>query len=308
MATSIEWTDETWNPTRGCSRVSSGCDHCYAMREARRHDHPGGSYEALTRIGKRGVDWSGQVRLVPEMLAAPLHWRKPRKVFVNSMSDLFHEALADEDIDRVFAVMALAQHHTFQVLTKRPARARDYLADLSKATVRWSDAAMALEMPRWLREAPWLDERYWGDSDDAVWLRVDSETDSGSAPLRNVWMGVSAEDQQRADERIPLLLQTPGAVRFVSLEPLLGPVRLDYEWLMGNAALAWAIIGGESGQGARPFNIAWARSILAQCKAAGVAYFYKQGGASNRCGHDSKGGHYECFPPGLQIREFPHAS
>lgn len=210
----IEWTDTTWNPVRGCSRVSPGCDNCYAMRQAHRFNHEAqdgarrglGAYDGLTTIRRGKVDWSGRVRLVPEMLGAPLRWRKPRRVFVNSMSDLFHESLSDEQIAAVFGAMACCSRHTFQVLTKRAKRMREWIgwADGHRDTIHhaFSVATGRAGMRPW----DW--------------------------PLPNVWLGVSAEDQQRADERIPDLLATPAAVRFVSAEPLLGPIDLS-RWLGG---------------------------------------------------------------------------
>lgn len=265
--TSIEWTDETWNPVRGCSRVSAGCDHCYAMGQARRFDHPGGPYEGLTRSGTRGVDWSGRVRLVPQVLKAPFRWRKPRRVFVNSMSDLFHTMVPDLFIDRVFAVMMIADRHHFQVLTKRPDRMLSYVRDLDWSAgghPSYGNAAVARSM----------------------YLAGHVEL-----PLPNVWLGVSCEDQATADERIPLLLQTPAAVRFVSCEPLLGPIDLS-RYLFASGAdgepaprnepplpcLHWVIVGGESGPKARPMHPDWARSLRDQCVAAGVPFLFKQWG------------------------------
>ena len=158
-ATSIEWTDETWNPIRGCSIVSKGCTNCYAMKQAHRFSGRGGPYEGLTTLTNGGPVWTGKVRLVPELLEAPLHWRKPRRVFVNSMSDLFHESVPDEFIDQVFAVMALASQHTFQILTKRPERMRAWCAEASAA--RLFDAMVRCEasMPAW------VDDRFAHDDD-----------------------------------------------------------------------------------------------------------------------------------------------
>jgi protein gp37 len=262
--TKIEWTrgddgamGKTWNPVRGCSVVSPGCTHCYAMKQAARFP----AYRGLTKPSKGGPVWTGEVRLVPEKLGEPLRWRKPRRVFVNSMSDLFHEGVPDEFIAEVFGVMALADRHTFQILTKRPERMR-----------RWIEEHTCANNPR-----------FW--------------------PLPNVWLGVSCEDQVRADERIPLLLDTPAAVRFVSYEPALGPLQLDPSWIGGYPSsdewartgpkeprLSWLIVGGESGPSARPCDVSWVRSIVAQCRAAGVACFVKQLGARP----------YETFPPGYK--------
>ena len=259
----IEWTSKTWNPVRGCSIVSKGCRSCYAMKQAHRFSGPGGKYEGLTIMTNGGPVWSGDIRLVPEKLIEPLHWKKPRMVFVNSMSDLFHEGVPDEFIDKVFAVMALCPQHTFQVLTKRPKRMRDYLS-VGATCIRISIRHQA--------------EGLFGK-------------DPGALPkaIPNIWLGVSAEDQQRANKRIPLLLQTPAAVRFVSYEPALGPVTFTgissvpacfNALLVGRyPRIDWVIVGGESGPKARPFDITWARSTVGQCRDAGVPVFIKQLGA-----------------------------
>jgi protein gp37 len=255
---SIEWTDATWNPVRGCSRVSEGCRHCYAERIAGRFSGPGKPYEGIARRGKGaggggGARWTGEVRLVNKHLADPLRWRKPRRVFVNSMSDLFHEKLGGEDIARVFAIMAQAQQHTFQVLTKRPSKMQEVVTD----------------------------HAFRNEIGSLVGTYIVS-----TWPLPNVWLGVSVEDQATADERIPLLLDTPAAVRFVSYEPALGPVKLcrgcpgcpnDCGWMPHtNGGIHWVIAGSESGPSARPAEIDWFRSIRDQCAAAGIPFFFKQ--------------------------------
>ena len=201
--TSIEWTDDTWNPTRGCSRVSEGCRNCYAERVAARFSGAGKPYEGLATMTPSGPRWTGKVALIEEHLADPLRWRTPRRIFVNSMSDLFHESVPDEWIDRIFAVMAIARDHTFQILTKRPERMREYLEQVSDER----------DMQRWAR---WADIAKSpcaaGMFDELDW------------PLPNVHLGVSVEDQATADARIELLLQTPAAVRWASYEPALGPL------------------------------------------------------------------------------------
>ena len=298
----IEWTDRTWNPVRGCSIVSPGCVNCYAMKQAHRFSGPGRAYEGLTKQTKAGPQWNGDIRLVEEALMEPLSWRKPARVFVNSMSDLFHEGVPDEFIDRVFAVMHLAERHTFQILTKRANRMQEYVT--SRTECDPSHVAI------WTEQGP----RQRDGVSDGLKYRV-------PWPLPNVWLGVSAEDQQRADERIPLLLQTPAAVRFVSAEPLLGPVDL-MRWMPHQAAYRihapsrsgkqqsqcvecgrvtagferecrtiemgdgpdWVIVGGESGPGARPCGVAWMRGIVQQCQSAGVSVFLKQLGARPRLG------------------------
>jgi len=232
-ATTIEWTDATWNPVRGCSRVSQGCVHCYAEGVARRFSGPGQPYEGL--INKHG-SWNGNIKFVDHVLEQPLRWRRPRRIFVNSMSDLFHENCTDEQIDRIFRVMDSTDgsRHTFQVLTKRPERMRDYM-------LRYADKMMG--------------------------------------PPPNVWLGVSVENQAAYDERVPLLLETPAYVRFLSVEPLLGPVSIKVTDNLERPQLHWVIVGGESGPGARPMHPTWVRGLRHQCRTAGIAFFFKQWGA-----------------------------
>ena len=311
--TGIAWTDATWNPLRGCSRESEGCRHCYAERVASRFSGPGLPYEGLARDGR----WTGKVRFIEEHLADPLRWQKPRRIFVNSMSDLFHPNVPDEWIDRIFAVMAISPRHTFQVLTKRPKRMLRYLSD--RHTEERTARASVFFVPNAALTAKGIEAD----------LQQEAMVGWAEWPLPNVWLGVSVEDQRTADERVPLLLQTPAAVRFVSYEPALGPVDFTDIVLERSAGgethfdaltcdvpaeddgpylgrtLDWIIVGGESGQNARLFDVEWARRTRDACKRAGVAFFYKQGGASNRCAHDSNGGHLECFPIDLQVREFP---
>jgi protein gp37 len=283
----IEWTDATWNPVVGCSVISPGCTNCYAMKLAggRMQNHP--SRQGLTKPSKAGPVWTGEVRFMDDWLDQPLRWKRPRKIFVCAHSDLFHEAVPDEWIDKVFAVMALAPQHTFQVLTKRPERMRSYLTNggaLPWLRARISDAAFKVNGvgSAWrAKDAPW--------------------------PLENVHLGVSAEDQPRADERIPLLLATPAAVRWVSAEPLLGPIWMAtngrfndgdgaHSWLTGarfdvdvdangvtggphkGPRLDWVVAGGESGPGARPSHPDWFRSLRDQCASAGVPFHFKQHG------------------------------
>lgn len=280
----IEWTDSTWNPIVGCSIVSPGCTNCYAMGMAARieamslAEARNTHYFGTTKRVKGTAVWTGKLALAPDhILTAPLHWKKPRRVFVNSMGDLFHEDAPDEWIDRCFAVMALSPQHTFQVLTKRPERMREYATLIDNEPVR--DTVRRI-VAAWPGNAP-----------------IPAEI---TFPLPNVWLGTSCERQQEADERIPLLLDTPAVVRFVSLEPLLGPIDLRTvisrdgrlgkfvpfnslaaeNWTDGRpvARLDWVIVGGESGPSARPMSIQWARELRDQCAAAGVRYFFKQWG------------------------------
>lgn len=274
--TGIEWTDATWNPLAGCKEVSPGCTNCYAAVMAHRLEAMGqDKYKGTTRKLANGkVVWTGKISLAGDddaVLTEPLRRKKPTRYFVNSMSDLFHEDVPDEFIDKVFAVMAMASEHTFQVLTKRPERMRDYLLSVQsddKDMQRWARFS-------WLAGSPCASNLF----DECDW------------PLPNVWLGVSVEDQQRADERIPLLLQTPAAVSFLSMEPLLGPVDIrrwvEYQntghILEDCIKLGWVIVGGESGPNARPMHPDWARSIRDQCQEAGVPFFFKQWGEWAEC-------------------------
>src|SRR5579883_426912 len=281
--TSIEWTDATWNPIRGCSRVSEGCRNCYAEKFAYRFSGTGRPYEGLVRVnaaGERKPEWNGQVRFIEKHLLDPLKWggqvkeewgvlggemrERTRGIIVNSMSYLFHENFPDEWIDRIFAVMALCPQHIFQVLTKRPERMRKYLlgkSDKNHRAAVWMamasfDEGLGMPCPEW--------------------------------PLPNVWLGVSVEDQDVLNKRVWTLLKTPAAVRFLSAEPLLGPLDLNagellidkrlYRYTIGRY-LDWVIVGGESGPGARSCNLSWLKSIVDDCAAAKVPCFVKQLGA-----------------------------
>lgn len=322
--TKIEWAEKTWNPIVGCSIVSPGCTNCYAMRMAARLERMNpqlSQYRGLTQPSKAGPVWTGKVALAPDrVLLAPLKRRKPTMWFVNSMSDLFHEDVPDEWIDRVLAVMGLAAGHTFQILTKRSARMRRYMTDRFMKTSRICELANEISSGKTMWAA-------------TIAMRVERH---GFLP--NVWLGVSAESQQEADARIPDLLATPAAVRFVSAEPLLGPI--DFTKIKGvNACpdqspcrkcredggighpdrylhgLDWIIVGGESGPGARPMVLSWAKDIVLQCKAAGVPVFVKQLGAEptnregERCPHiiQKKGADVSEWPAELRVREWPHA-
>lgn len=252
--TKIQWTDATWNPVRGCSRVSEGCRNCYAEGVAARFsgNDPAGkplAYYGLARRADNGEPrWTGEVRMVPEHLDQPIRWKKPRRIFVNSMSDLFHGKLTYEQIESVFLVMLAAPRHTYQILTKREKRMRSFV------------------------------DKFCADRGlDAL------------PPF--IWLGVSVEDQANAEERIPELLATRASVRFLSAEPLLGPLNLARipwggiatdvlgGWRTPADGIHWVIVGGESGRNARPFDVQWARDIVDQCNAAGVAAFVKQLGA-----------------------------
>ncbi|MEO0955774.1 MAG: phage Gp37/Gp68 family protein [Pseudomonadota bacterium] len=309
--TSIEWTDFNWNPVRGCSRVSEGCRNCYAEVMAARFSKPGQLGEGLAEIVRKpdgSIDhrWTGKLEAAPErVLLAPLKWRKPRRVFVNSTSDLFHENVPDAVIDQVFAVMALTPQHTYQILTKRPERMFKYLEGGSaRQRIAWDETACIMN-----RFAPkWREWSYGRVRKRAIATGLDW-------PLPNVWLGVSVEDQATADTRIPYLLATPAAIRFLSAEPLLGEIDLEAAWhgesaldlecwgdcswcnhdrpalhncrrgcqsdtdvVKGRSGLDWVIVGGESGPGARPMHPEWVRYLRDQCKDAEVPFFFKQWG------------------------------
>lgn len=290
--TTIEWCrnddgtlGKSWNVTRGCSTISPGCEHCYAMKMAHRFSAHGQPYDGLTKLTKHGPRWTGEVRCVLEMLEAPLHWRKPTRIFVDSMSDLFHDKVPDEFIAAVFGVMAACPQHTFIVLTKRAKRMREWFAWLGKAD---PDGSFPLHRDVVRRHLA----KYKFDAPYAPTIRW---------PLPDVWLGVSVENQEAADERIPYLLETPAAVRWVSVEPMLGAINLRHidadaagstspcqvDALTGRhtdmgrpcadvTRLDWVICGCESGPNARPMDLNWARSLRDQCQAAGASYFLKQ--------------------------------
>lgn len=304
---SIEWTEATWNCLAGCEAISPGCANCYAKTMTRRLEAMGqADYAGLTT----DKHFNGKIRCLPQKLGIPLKRKKPTTYFVNSMSDLFHDDVPASFIDAVFAVMAACPQHTFQVLTKRAGRMCDYLRgrDVGK---RWWRLMNEYARPAIVEVA-----EYW--------------TCNG---LPNVWLGVSCEDQKRADERIPHLLKTPAAVRFLSCEPLLGPIDLTehyfwrcaecgrdgtHEWsvcrdhgpMRFGSGIDWVIVGGESGPGARPCNVEWIRGIVQQCKGAGVPCFVKQLGSNpfeERSGQAADLLYPHGKPPGLKIEgEYYH--
>jgi protein gp37 len=294
----IEWTDATWNPITGCTVLSPGCTNCYAMKEAggRLRSHP--SRKGLTRPSKAGPVWTGEVRFNEDWIDQPLRWKRPRLIFVCAHGDLFHESVPDVWIDRVFAVMALAPRHTFQVLTKRSARMRQYMLERwqpTKAQRIDFGAGDVLDIPAATSGETRRDQiaraceefiqkfNLADQNNEAHWTSEGSLKATRFAwPLPNVWLGVSVEDQQRADERIPDLLATPAAVRFLSCEPLLGPIRFKDVPGFNRVNLSlwgwWVIAGGESKAGARPSHPDWFRSLRDQCAVAGVPFFFKQWG------------------------------
>lgn len=287
--TKIEWADRVWNPVTGCTKVSPGCAHCYAERMAKR------------LAGRCGYPTNEpfKVTLHPDKLDEPDKWKKPARIFVCSMGDLFHDDVPDSFLDKVFAMMAKASQHTFLVLTKRPERMRDYILK-----------AMCDE-----------DCNYDGWYEAIAELGIPDAT-----PMENVWLGVTAENQEQADKRIPILLQIPAAKRFVSVEPMIGPVDLMYPktiWPDGpqyccsgrdcgchgmpidpplifgfGNRIDWVICGGESGPGARPMHPDWVRSLRDQCQASGTPFLFKQWG-----GWLPNAQEYGCYNPGVNFEQ-----
>ena len=242
VSSSIEWTESTWNPVRGCTRVSEGCRFCYAERIAARFSGKGLAYEGFAKNTNAGPQWSREVRPVRALLDQPLKWKKPRRIFVNSMSDLFHEKIKLDYIQEVFSVMAKANWHQFQVLTKRTSRLLQFSPQL-----------------------PWPS---------------------------NVWMGVSVEDN-RVMDRIDDLRKTGAQIKFLSLEPLIGPLP-DLEL----SGIDWVIVGGESGPGAREMKKKWVVDIREQCAKENVLFFFKQWGGirKSKTGRELDGQTYDEMP------------
>lgn len=261
--TEIEWATDVWNPVTGCTKVSQGCKNCYAER----------IFERFNKDRK-----FTDVRCHPERLEQPLHWKKPRRIFVNSMSDLFHEDVPEEFIAAIVGICAVTSQHAYMILTKRADRMLSVMAKTNY--LRCFSAMEKYGIAE--KKGRWVDPKFWH------WPRV--------WPPPNVWLGVSVEDQKTADERIPLLLQTPAAVRFVSYEPAMAAVDFvrwmdityagnGFQPAKGRAAygeqrpkINWVIAGGESGPHARPAHPDWFRAVRDQCQAAGVPFFFKQWG------------------------------
>lgn len=272
--TKIQWTSDTWNPIGGCSKVSPGCENCYAMQIAYNHAQrfKQNKYKGLTKKLANGkINWTGEIRIFEKSLKDNRITKngKNKMIFVNSMSDLFHESLHFEDILKITEVMHKHQHLTFQVLTKRPFKMEQFI------------------------------KKYWGTAEFIT------------NPLPNVWWGVSTEDQKTFDERIPYLLSTPAAVRWISAEPLINEIDLSIhlkEYSNTKLKLDWVVVGGESGNYARECKLEWIEKIVEDCKNTGVPVFVKQLGAvlaKKMKLKDRKGGDIKEFPEHLRIREYP---
>ena len=264
--TKIEWATDVWNPIRGCSRVSEGCRRCYAERMAARFNKPGMWGEGLAIIKNGEAHWTGKIDFDEEKLLEPLHWKRPRLVFVNSVSDLFHENVQYEWIDKIFSIMALCPNHKFLLLTKRPKRMLEYLTKLREEGP--SSGYIALAYGRPARFFP------------KAWKTLPLNNEGLMPwPLPNVRLGTSVENQTAADERLDYLCEL-GSQRWntmVSFEPLLSDVDPGPRWL-SLGTKTWAIVGGESGHGARPMQAEWARNLRDECKDAGIPFFFKQWG------------------------------
>lgn len=315
LSSAIEWTEATWQVTSGCSRVSEGCRHCYAETMANRiagmakadiakGRDPKGKRSYLNVIGDNG-QWNNRIELLPQNLQIPLKRKAPTVWFVNSMSDLFHEGVPFEFVDKVFAVMALTPQHTYQILTKRPERMAEYLRTVQDAGAKSDIFDHLMFMGRSLPTAP-----------GAMSPNAESRF---MWPLPNCWLGTSVEDQKRADERIPHLLRCPAAVRFLSCEPLLGPVNIFQSFgfsrrnpdkeieaddsVRSKRLIDWCIVGGESGAGARDCDVSLVQSLIGQCKALGIDIFIKQLGAKVYDENTTSAAHFEpdeCWPDGTK--------
>lgn len=303
MSTAIEWCDETWNPVVGCSRVSAGCYNCYAIGVAGRNlceQHRGLTKVRPKGSSRPGQDWTGEVRTLPARLGEPLKWRKPRRVFVNSMSDLFHDRVPFEFVAAVFGVMSVSYQHTFLILTKRPARGVEFFEWLSGVADVEGESQLGVSLMHAADLFHDTDHERW----DLAVTRSGREVNFGDDPwpLPNVQLLVSAEDQAAWDERVPLLSKLEASVRGVSAEPLLGPIEPH-----GIGALDWIVIGGESGPGARDCDVSWIRSLAAKAGDGSVATFVKQLGSRSVGGppQTGKGNDMAQWPSDLRVQQLP---
>lgn len=250
----IAWADAIWDPVRGCSRKSAACVNCYAETETALNSQAGGWGEGFASVTPEGMKWTGKVEVYEDRLLKPFGVDKPSRIFVNAVADVFHEEMTDAMVDRVFAVMAAAAQHRYVILTKRQKKMQSYMAD--PATPGRIAAAVAA-LGRAGKVESW--------------------------PPPNVWLGVTTENQKEAERRVPTLLQTPAAVRFVAAEPLLSAVELKAEWLPHPGAagptIDWVMAGGESGPNARPIEIDWVRALRDQCARTGIPFYWNDWGA-----------------------------
>jgi protein gp37 len=295
----IESVDASWNPTYGCSTLSSGCRNCYARRIAAKSAKPGQVYYGIAKYSPSGTPrWTGRLVHATEKTWEPLRWQDGRMIAVDTMSDLFHERVLDAWRDEAYGVMALCPQHTFQILTKRPQVMSRYFA----APDIWQRIeAEARRIYKNRHGKPYPSEGHL------------------QGPLPNVWHGVSVENQAAATFRVPLLLRVPSARHYVAAEPLLAPLRLSH-WL-GADRVSWVVVSGEGGPDARPCDVAWIGSLIEQGKAAGVPIFVKQlGTATNVYGATHETGHsptdtrtrraseMDEWPEEIRVREMPDAA
>jgi protein gp37 len=281
----IVWADAIWDPVRGCSRKSAACVNCYAETETALNSQAGGWGEGFAAVTADGLKWTGKVALYEEKLALPFGIDKPSRIFVNAFADVFHEEMTDAMVDRVFAVMAATPQHRYVILTKRQKKMQAYMAD--PATAGRVAAAVAA-LGRGGKVENW--------------------------PPANVWLGVTAENQKEAERRVPALLETPAAVRFVAAEPLLSAVEFKPEWLPRPGAsgptIDWVMGGGECGPSARPIQLGWVRALRDQCARTGTPFYWNDWGAATPDGQAGKdaapgtahrtidGALHEAFPAG----------
>lgn len=312
MATNsnIEWCDATWNPVVGCSRSSAGCDHCYAVAMTHRLEAMGvEKYKGLTVLNGRGDrHFRGLVRCDESALDMPLKWRKPRRVFVNSMSDLFHLDVPFSFIDKVFAIMALCQQHVFMILTKRPGIMRQYL--YSRTAMH--DSGQVYRSPQWYYVATDMLDDGKRSMPRGAWERGHNNMPAPWLPLPNVWLGASVENQDTADDRIPELIACAAAKRFLSIEPMLGRITLRVIGPGPQSSnplphIDLVIVGGESGPHARPSCADEYRHIIAQCRAEKTPVFVKQLGSAfaDLPLKSPKGSDMAEWPEDLRVREWP---
>jgi len=301
MPTKIEWTNETWNPVVGCSKISEGCLNCYAEKMAVRlasiyeRDISKKNLKPYTSVvtpskyytleaSREPRRWNGKTAFVESALEKPLHWKKPRMIFVCSMSDLFHESVPFEWIDKVMAIIALCPQHTFQILTKRPERLLEYYQQEPRGQI---DHAIIDGISYFVGRG----KKYAGKG-----LTKHLRGYEGLWPLPNLWLGVTIENE-KYKHRANVLSEIPAAMRFISNEPLLSDIRYTTDELRH---IDWLIIGCESGPKRRPCKLEWVRNIVSQCKAANVPVFIKQLNINGKVEHN-----IEKFPEDLRIREYP---
>lgn len=325
----IEWTEATWNCIYGCSRVSPGCENCYAERHCHRFSGAGERHEGLTVLRKKGPVWTGKIDLAYHRMFIPMQWSRARRIFVNSLSDVFHDGVPFGYVMAMFAVMAACPDHTFQLLTKRQRRMADFYAYMRK---KESPARECVREAMSVLDTLYREEKLSA----GIYERYSARLDAVPAkpwPLSNVWLGVSVEDQPRADERLEALFECEAAVHWASLEPLLGRVdlknvkRRSGETFNALKQLDWAVIGGESGIGARSMELGWALDSLEQCESEGVPALMKQLGSKPTWADpswkgeadeaprvrvhlgDKKGGDWDEWPdPKLRVRNYPKLS